>query len=55
MIFASVTQFHIYFFLVCVNAHLAYCPNTFLNVKALAGDFNQEKALYTFTKVRLQL
>ena len=28
-----------------VNAHLAYCLNSVLNVKALVGTFNQEKAL----------
>ena len=28
-----------------VNACLAYCLNTVLNVKALVGAFNQEKAL----------
>ena len=28
-----------------VNAHLAYCLNSVLNVKALIGTFNQEKAL----------
>ena len=28
-----------------VNAHLAKCLNSVLNVKALVGAFNQEKAL----------
>ena len=28
-----------------VNARLAYCLNSALNVKALIGAFNQEKAL----------
>ena len=28
-----------------VNARLAYCLNSVLNVKALVGAFNQEKAL----------
>ena len=28
-----------------VNAHLAQCLNSVLNVKALVGAFNQEKAL----------
>ena len=28
-----------------VNAHLSECLNSVLNVKALAGAFNQEKAL----------
>ena len=37
------TQFHIY--LMGVNARLAKCLNSVLNVKALVGAFNQEKAL----------
>ena len=28
-----------------VNARLAYCLNSILNVKALVGAFNQEEAL----------
>ena len=28
-----------------VNAHLAYCLNSVLNVKSLVGAFNQEKAV----------
>ena len=28
-----------------VNAHLAYCLNSVLNVKAIVAAFNQEKAL----------
>ena len=36
-------QFHIY--LTWVNTCLALCLNSVLNVKALEGAFNQEKAL----------
>ena len=43
MIFVSGTQFHIY--LPCLGARLAKCFNSVLNVKALVGAFNQEKAL----------
>ena len=39
----SASQFHIY--IPWFNAHLAYCLNSALNVKALVGAFNQEKAL----------
>ena len=48
-----------------VNACLAYCLNSVLNVKALVGAFNQKKALVgtfsvivklqTLLKVRFQL
>ena len=42
--FASASQFHVYTY--CgVKARLAYCLNSVLNVKALIGAFNQEKAL----------
>ena len=44
MTFASASQFHVYTY--CgVKARLAYCLNSVLNVKALIGAFNQEKAL----------
>ena len=43
MTFASVSQFHVY--LLCLGACLAYCLNSVLNVKALVGALNQEKAL----------
>ena len=54
-------QFHVY--LPWVNAFLAKCLNSVLNVKALEGTFNQEKALVgafsvidkTLPMVRLQL
>ena len=41
MIFALASQFNIY--LPKVNAHLAKCLNTVLNVKTLVCAFNQEK------------
>ena len=31
--------------LLCLNAHLVYCPNRFFNVKALVCTFGKEKAL----------
>ena len=44
MTFASASQFHVYTY--CgVKARVAYCLNSVLNVKALIGAFNQEKAL----------
>ena len=43
MIFVLVTQFHVY--LPCLGTCLAWCLNSVLNVKALVGAFNQEKAL----------
>ena len=43
MTFVLASQFHVY--LPRVNAHLAWCLNSVLNVKALVGAFNQEKAL----------
>ena len=44
MTFALASQFHVYTY--CgVKARLAYCLNSVLNVKALIGAFNQEKAL----------
>ena len=43
MIIASASQFHVY--LQWVNASLALCLNRVLNVKAVVGAFNQEKAL----------
>ena len=42
MIVASASQFHVYYL---VNACLAYCLNSVLNVKAVVAAFNQEKAL----------
>ena len=42
MTFASGTQFHVYR---GVNTRLAKCLNSVLNVKAVVGAFNQEKAL----------
>ena len=43
MIIASASQFHVC--LPWVNVPLAKCLNRVLNVKALVGAFNQEKAL----------
>ena len=45
MTLKSALQFHIYFYLLWVYAHLAYCLNRVLNVKELVGAFNPEKAL----------
>ena len=45
MTLESALQFHIYFYLLWVYAHLAYCLNRVLNVKELVGAFNPEKAL----------
>ena len=42
-----------------VNAHIAQCLNSVFNVKALAGAFNQEKALVgafsVITNLRMDL
>ena len=38
-----------------VNARLAKCLNSVLNVKALVGTFNQEKALVGAVSVIVQL
>ena len=38
-----------------VNARLAQCLNSVLNVKALVGTFNQEKALVGAFSVIVQL
>ena len=43
MTFVQASQFHIY--LPWVNACLAQCLNSVLNVNMLVGTFNQEKAL----------
>ena len=43
MTIVLVSQFHIC--LPWVNAQLAQCPNGVLNLKALVGAFNQQKAL----------
>ena len=43
MTFASASQFHVY--LPSVNACLAKCPHSVLNVKTIVGTFNQVKAL----------
>ena len=43
MTFASASQFHVYW--PWVNAWLALCLKSVLNVKAQVGAFNQEKAL----------
>ena len=43
MIFVLASQFHVY--LPFLGTHLAKCLNIVLNVKALEGAFNQEKAL----------
>ena len=43
MTFVLASQYHVH--LPWVNAHLAYCINSVLNVKALVSAFNQEKAL----------
>ena len=40
MTLESALQFHIYFYLLWVYAHLAYCLNRVLNVKELVGAFN---------------
>ena len=53
MIVASQTQFHVY--LTGVNARLVECLNSVLNVKALVGAFNQEKALVGAFSVIVQL
>ena len=34
------------------NAHLAYCLNTFLNVKAVLAAFNQEKEKAVIVKLQ---
>ena len=52
MIFASTSNFHIY--LLWDNSHLAKCLNSVLNVKALVGVFNQEKALVGAFSVDVQ-
>ena len=41
MIIVSASQFH----LPCLGTCLAQCINSVLNVRALVGAFNQEKAL----------
>ena len=43
MAFASLSQFHVY--LPWLNTWFEKCLNSVLNVKALIGTFNQEKAL----------
>ena len=43
MIFALASQYHVY--LLWVTAHVAKCFNSVINVKALLGAFNHEKAL----------
>ena len=43
MTFESVSQFHVY--LQFLDTCLAKCLNSVLNVKAVVGAFNQEKAL----------
>ena len=43
MIFTSETHLHVY--LLWIIARLAWCLDSVLNVKALVGAFNQEKAL----------
>ena len=62
MIFALASRFHVY--LPCLGTCLAKCLNSVLNVKAVVGTFNLEKALPIvgafsdcdiFAKVRLQL
>ena len=50
MIIVSRTQFHSW-----VNARLAKCLNSVLNVKLLVGAFNQEKALVGAFSVIVQL
>ena len=51
------SQFHIYF--PWINACLAKCINSVLNVKALADAFNKEKALVgafsVITNLRMEL
>ena len=54
MTFVSVTQFYIYTYR-GVNACLAKCLNSVLNVKAVVGAFNQEKALVGAFSVIVQL
>ena len=61
MIFALVSKFYVY--LLCLHACLAMCLfKSVLNVKALIGTFNQEKALVgtfsvivIFANLRLKL
>ena len=57
MAFVSVSQFHVY--LPWVNTCLAWCLNSVVNVKALVGAFNQEKALVgafsVITNLRMEL
>ena len=43
MTFASALQFHVH--ILWIDICLAQCLNGVLNVKALVGAFNQEKAL----------
>ena len=43
MTFASLSQFHVY--LPWLNTWFEKCLNSVLNVKALIGTFNQEKAI----------
>ena len=48
MIIVLATQIHVY--LRRLDDHLAQCLNIVLNVKALEGSFNQEKALVGIVK-----
>ena len=52
------SQFHVYLDTV-INAHLALCLNSVLNVKAVVAAFNQEKALVgafsVITNLRMDL
>ena len=57
MTFVLASQFHVY--LPRLNAHLAWCLNSVLNVKAVVAAFNQEKALVgafsVITNLRMEL
>ena len=57
MTFVSASQFHVY--LPWVQCCLAQCLNSVLNLKALVGAFNQEKALIgafsVITNLRMEL
>ena len=52
MTFKLESRFHITYH--GVNSHLAQCLNSVLNVKALEGAFNQEKALVEAFSVIVQ-
>ena len=53
MIIVLASQFYVY--LPCVGTCLAVCLNSVLNVLALVGAFNQEKAIVGAFSVIVQL